>query len=106
MAKYPFFSLPSQYFLNILIIRGDGMENADRCVCCGNIIPEGAMVCAECLNKCRDTYKDTQDCAAILEKFFNIKLRWYQKIWLKLYEASIKIPRKGSHRYFRTKGGT
>lgn len=36
------------------------MENADRCVCCGNIIPEGAMVCAECLNKCRDTYKDTQ----------------------------------------------
>lgn len=29
MAKYPFFQLPSQYFLNLLIIRGDSMDNVE-----------------------------------------------------------------------------
>ena len=24
------------------------MPNADRCVCCGEIIPEGRMVCPQC----------------------------------------------------------
>ncbi len=26
----------------------DQMQNVDRCVCCGEIIPEGRQVCAEC----------------------------------------------------------
>lgn len=25
------------------------MANADRCACCGEIIPEGTMVCPNCL---------------------------------------------------------
>lgn len=25
------------------------MSNADRCVCCGEIIPEGTMACPNCL---------------------------------------------------------
>ena len=25
------------------------MANVDRCVCCGEIIPEGTMVCPNCL---------------------------------------------------------
>ena len=25
------------------------MANVDRCVCCGKIIPEGTMVCPNCL---------------------------------------------------------
>lgn len=75
------------------------MENADRCVCCGNIVPEGFMVCAECTNKHKDTYDESQDDATFVEKFLNIKLKWYQKMFLKCYEASVKIPSKGSHRH-------
>lgn len=26
-----------------------GFENADHCACCGEIIPEGRMVCPNCL---------------------------------------------------------
>lgn len=81
------------------------MENVDRCVCCGNIIPEGLMVCAECTNKYKDIYKESKNHVAFSKKFFNIKLKWYQKIWLKCYEILVKIPRKGLHRYLRTKGG-
>lgn len=28
--------------------------NADRCVCCGEIIPEGQMICPNCLVKTKD----------------------------------------------------
>lgn len=82
------------------------MENVDRCVCCGNIVPESLMVCAECTNKHKDTYNESQDYVTFIEEFLNIKLKWYQKMFLRCYEASVKIPRKGSHRYLRTKGGT
>jgi len=49
------------------------MENVDRCVCCGNIIPEGTMVCAECIEK------TNHSCCSVY------------------YEAISKIPRKGLH---------
>ena len=34
------------------------MVNVDVCVCCGKVIPEGAMVCCECQLK-HYTYKET-----------------------------------------------
>lgn len=97
MAKYPFFSLPSQYFLNILIIRGDSMDNVDLCVCCGSIIPEGSMVCLDCARKYESVSE--KDTIAFIEELCGIKLYWYQRLLLKMLECSIKNPRKGLHRY-------
>ena len=30
------------------------MADADRCVCCGEIIPEGRMVCPQCEGRVED----------------------------------------------------
>lgn len=30
--------------------------------------------------------------------YCGVELRWYQKMFLKMYELSVKIPRKGLHR--------
>lgn len=30
------------------------MPDADRCVCCGEIIPEGRMVCPQCEYKAKE----------------------------------------------------
>ena len=97
MAKYPFFQLPSQYFLNILIIRGDSMDNVDLCVWCGSIIPEGSMVCLDCARKYKSVSE--KDTIAFIEELCGIKLYWYQRLLLKMLERSIKNPRKGLHRY-------
>lgn len=35
------------------------MENVDRCVCCGNIVPE-LMACDEYTNKYKDIYKESK----------------------------------------------
>lgn len=31
------------------IVSSQSMENVDRCACCGEIIPEGQMVCPNCM---------------------------------------------------------
>ena len=63
------------------------MEENNTCVCCGEIIPEGRMVCVNCekkietFNECKHTYS------------LPLKLKWYQRLWLKLIDiwASILI---------------
>ena len=30
------------------MIKGDDIMSEERCVCCGDIIPEGMMVCPQC----------------------------------------------------------
>lgn len=39
------------------IQRGKGVKNMseDRCVCCGEIVPEGRMVCQQCINMVKET---------------------------------------------------
>ena len=79
--------------LYLLIIRGDGMENVDLCVCCGDIVPEGMMVCPDCLKKYESV--STKDIVAFITEFYDIKLYWYQKLFLKIFERSIKNSPKG-----------
>lgn len=69
------------------------MENVDLCVCCGDVVPEGTMVCFKCQNR----YKDIADKspAEFMEECYGIKLHWYQRILLNLCERTIKISRKG-----------
>lgn len=31
------------------------MADADRCVCCGEIVPEGRMVCPQCEYKAKES---------------------------------------------------
>ena len=33
------------------------MSDADRCVCCGEIIPEGRQVCPDCEDRAEDEQK-------------------------------------------------
>ena len=69
------------------------MENVDLCVCCGDVVPEGTMLCFKCQNR----YKDIADKSLdnLMEEYYGIKLHWYQRILLDLCERTIKIPRKG-----------
>lgn len=69
------------------------MDNVDVCVCCGRAIPEGTMVCAECQSK-HNTYKK-QDIVGFVEEMCGMKLYWYQKLLLKLYEKSFRKTRRG-----------
>ena len=52
------------------------MEENNTCVCCGEVIPEGRMVCVNCekivdaFNECKHTYS------------LPLKLKWYQRLWL------------------------
>lgn len=32
--------------------------DADRCICCGEVIPEGRMVCPECERKAKENWHD------------------------------------------------
>lgn len=36
------------------------MADADRCVCCGEIIPEGRQVCPQCEGGAEDEKKDRE----------------------------------------------
>ena len=39
--------------------------DADHCVCCGTIIPEGTQVCINCLNGCVNCgWDDKENCKA------------------------------------------
>lgn len=69
------------------------MENVDLCVCCGDVVPEGTMLCFKCQNR----YKDIADKSLdnLMEEYYGIKLHWYQRTLLDLCERTIKIPRKG-----------
>ena len=73
------------------------MDNVDICVSCGNVVPEGTVVCYECKQKLRpvDTHEGMYD---YLMCVTGNTAKWYQRIWLKLYVWSLKFPRKGSHR--------
>lgn len=73
------------------------MENVDFCVCCGNIVPEGTMVC----DKCNSEYKvnHSMDIAGFVEEMCGTKLKWHQRLLLKIYAMSFKKQsRKGLHR--------
>lgn len=35
------------------------MMDAERCICCGEIIPEGRQVCIKCENEITDTLEDS-----------------------------------------------
>ena len=41
---------------------------ADRCVCCGEVIPEGSQVCSECLMGWYDTLLKRQNNEQLLGK--------------------------------------
>lgn len=72
------------------------MNNVDYCVICGEIIPEGTMVC----RNCSENFKQTHEIGLtkFVKDYLAVDLKWYQKLLLKLYERSLKIPRKGLHR--------
>lgn len=36
------------------------MSDADRCVCCGEFIPEGRQVCPQCEGRAEDEKKDQE----------------------------------------------
>jgi hypothetical protein len=36
--------------------------DAERCVCCGAIIPEGTQVCINCVSGCAGCNRDDNDC--------------------------------------------
>ena len=37
------------------------MADADRCVCCGEIIPEGRMVCPQCEYKTKESKNERSE---------------------------------------------
>ena len=77
------------------------MNGIEICVCCGNELTatEGyGMVCPECERRYGKSDIDTSTIIRMTETFFAVKLKWYQKLLLKLYAASLKIPRKGLYR--------
>ena len=47
----------------------------DRCICCGKVVPEGTMVCPDCLAKAEDnTYSgSTSDSSLKTKKVLSAK---------------------------------
>ena len=43
---------------SVSLIDGHIDEIIDRCVCCGEVIPEGSMVCPVCLGKWKESEND------------------------------------------------
>ena len=37
------------------------MSDADRCVCCGEIVPEGRMVCPQCEYKTKESKNERSE---------------------------------------------
>lgn len=61
----------------------------DRCVCCGEIVPEGRMVCPMCENK--PIIKCSSSCSFTVNMKVNKRtlyklcgLKWYQVLWIEL----------------------
>jgi len=65
------------------------MEENNTCICCGEVIPEGRMVCINC-EKIVDAFNECK-CTS----FFFFKLKWYQRLWLKLIDFNNKTLYKG-----------
>lgn len=82
------------------------MENVDVCVCCGNIVPEGTMVCDKCNGAHQTNY--SRDIVGFVEEMCDTKLKWHQRLLLKIYSMSFKKnnPERVYIDNFRTKGGT
>lgn len=41
--------------------------DADRCVICGDIIPEGTQVCVNCINSCNECgWESNENCKACM----------------------------------------
>lgn len=77
------------------------MNGSEICVCCGNTLTETegyGMVCPECERRYGKSNIDTSTLIRMTETFFTVKLKWYQKVLLRIYAISLKIPRKGLHR--------
>ena len=60
----------------------------DRCVCCGEIIPEGRMVCPMCENQPIEKWDSSRECTFTCELnkktwYKLIGLKWYQVLWIK-----------------------
>lgn len=63
------------------------MEDRDYCVCCGEEIPEGRMVCPECERKYESSKRgrlSNRNSIAFLEDLLGIRLTWFQRILLRL----------------------
>jgi len=73
------------------------MEENNTCICCGEVIPEGRMVCVNCEKKASETFqrlKNDFDYAASF--FLPFKLKWYQRLWLIMSNSiNNKILHKG-----------
>lgn len=82
------------------------MTDADRCVCCGEIVPEGRMVCPQCEYKAKESKNEkpkqnrginNEALDSLREKFnyfrvypyrflddyFDIKLNLFQRIFIR-----------------------
>ena len=58
------------------------MADADRCVCCGEIIPEGRMVCP----RCEIELQSKPDVGAVLGIDGKIDENLISEDWIKFYE--------------------
>lgn len=50
---------PKSREFKLIITEGEYMTDAERCICCGDIIPEGRQVCIKCENEITDTLEDS-----------------------------------------------
>jgi predicted nucleic acid-binding Zn ribbon protein len=75
---------------------GRKMSNADRCVCCGEIIPEGTMACPNCLVVSKKQDKRLIDANALRKQMFsyyscvdeNSRKEYYRGETLMSYEVA------------------
>ena len=58
------------------------MADADRCVCCGEIVPEGRMVCPQC----EIELQSKPDVGAVLGIEGKIDENLISEDWIKFYE--------------------
>lgn len=57
------------------------------CPCCGATIPEGRIICPGCETSSIRTYNEYNKMIAdgtFIEEFYGVKLKWYQKLLLKI----------------------
>lgn len=67
------------------------------CVYCGNIVSGGATMCDKCNGEYKASY--SMDSVGFVEEVYGIKVKWHQRLLLKIYAMSFKKhSRKGLHR--------
>ena len=59
------------------------MADADRCICCGEIIPEGRMVCPQC----EIELQSKPDVGAVLDIEEKIDENLINEGWIKFYKT-------------------